>query len=239
MYKATPSIIVDEIGLTFSNKQYFWQDLDKVIFTGKKYPIPLGREEAMELTFKNGDKKYILDDLYSNSSEMKLFIKKKTSFHPRGEIEGFDLKSNPSLEYFTIFKGLPLFSFDIVSRFAIAIMLFYIPITQSLSYINMTLIILFIFLLLGITIGFSYFFSVSESYFMVKNHFLPGYKKLYHISSIREVVFETTSNRPNRLRLITNDFKTKLFYAASLKHKTWLELKTALRSKSIKVRNEL
>jgi len=82
------------------------------------------------------------------------------------------------------------------------------------------------------------FFGVSHDYFVIKNHNFIWKKKLYKINNIKEVVFETQGKMPNCLRIITKDFRNKLYPAATLRDKTWLELKRTLEKRGIKVRNE-
>jgi hypothetical protein len=61
---------------------------------------------------------------------------------------------------------------------------------------------------------------------------------VYRLSDIREVVFELPYKMPVSLRIITNDFESKLYPAATLWSKKWIELKDELEKKNIKVRNE-
>lgn len=63
-------------------------------------------------------------------------------------------------------------------------------------------------------------------------------KKAFRLNEIKEIVFETRHNMPNCLRIITNDFKTKLYPAGTLRDRTWLALKERLESHDISVRNE-
>ena len=83
-----------------------------------------------------------------------------------------------------------------------------------------------------------HYFEISKVFFVIKNHYFFWKKTFYPISEIREVVYERQHKQPNRIRLITKDFKSKLYIAASLNNKIWLEMKTDLESKNIIVRNE-
>lgn len=82
------------------------------------------------------------------------------------------------------------------------------------------------------------YFGISEHYFVVKNHNFIWKEKIYRLNNISEVVFETQGKMPNCLRIITKDFKYKLYPASTLCNETWLELKSALEKEGIKVRNE-
>jgi len=83
-----------------------------------------------------------------------------------------------------------------------------------------------------------HYFGVSRDYFVVKKHNFFWMKKLYRMDNIKEVVFETQGKLPNCLRIITKDYRNKLFPACTLSDKTWLELKKALEERGITVRNE-
>jgi hypothetical protein len=58
------------------------------------------------------------------------------------------------------------------------------------------------------------------------------------LADIKEVVYETQGKQPNCMRIITNDFRNKLYPAGTLRDKTWLDLKDKLEKKGITVRNE-
>ena len=83
-----------------------------------------------------------------------------------------------------------------------------------------------------------HYFKVSDKYFVVKNHNFFWKTKAYLLSDIDEVVFETQGKMPNCLRVITKNFKSKMYPAGTLRNKTWLQLKDKLEQYHIKVRNE-
>ncbi len=86
---------------------------------------------------------------------------------------------------------------------------------------------------------FMYYFSMSEKYFVVKNHNFLWINKIYKVEEIREIVFEANGkNMPNCLRIITKDFRNKLYPAGTLNIKTWLNLRDTLGFNGITVRNE-
>jgi hypothetical protein len=79
------------------------------------------------------------------------------------------------------------------------------------------------------------YFQVSDNYFLVRNHNYFWKKKVYRIVDIKEIVFETQGKMPNCLRLITKDFKNKLYPAATLSDSTWLHLKANWRRIKLKL----
>lgn len=83
-----------------------------------------------------------------------------------------------------------------------------------------------------------HFFCITNDYFIVKNHNLVWRTKIYRLKDIKEIVYETQSKQPNSLRIITKDFRNKVYPAGTLRDKTWLEMKSRLQMKGVKVRNE-
>ncbi|MCS3798874.1 hypothetical protein [Niastella sp. OAS944] len=83
-----------------------------------------------------------------------------------------------------------------------------------------------------------HYLKLSDSFLVVKNRNFFWKKDAYRLTDIREVVFETRYKMPICLRVITNEYNDKLYPADTLKTKTWLSLKTQLKNKHIKVRNE-
>ena len=184
----------------------------------------------------------VFDDLFSNSWEIKSFLEQtlinKTEYIPN-QIEKVDSNSI-RFERLEIFKGnqitslrgimlwglIGFFSFLLISKIQTApkgFMIFVAVFGTFWFLLNSWLM---------------HFFCMTNDYFIVKSHNFIWFLKIYRIKDIKEIVFETQSKQPNSLRIITNDFRTKLFPAGTLRNNTWLELKNRLESKGVKVRNE-
>ena len=82
------------------------------------------------------------------------------------------------------------------------------------------------------------YFEISKKYFVVKNYYFFWKKNIFHITEIKEIVFESHGKQPNTLRLISKKFNSKSYPAGTLTNKIWLDMKTELESKNIIVRNE-
>ncbi|MHA4812269.1 hypothetical protein ACX0G9_29505 [Flavitalea flava] len=86
----------------------------------------------------------------------------------------------------------------------------------------------FVFLLY-ISYGFQlFYFQVSSEFLWVRNHFFPWLKRQYPINEINRVVFEIPSKRSNGLRVVTNDFESRLYCAGSLRKVDWQGLREKL-----------
>lgn len=242
--KNAPTITVDKDFINFNSQTFSLADINKVELTGKR-PFKYGINfpmEAATLTFNSGETKYIFDDMYSNSWEIKSFLKqvvidKKEFFEPTENI--IDTISLDS-DYYETYKGTVITSLRGISLWGLIGFFAYMLLSNSKPTTSGLLIGFFCFSsfwFLFHTYLMNYF-QVSDNFFVVKNHNFFWTKKAYHIKDIKEVVFETQGKMPNCLRIITKDFRNKLYPAGTLKDKTWLDLKDKLETYKIKVRNE-
>ena len=83
-----------------------------------------------------------------------------------------------------------------------------------------------------------HYFELSKNYFVVRNHYFWWIKDIYKSSEIEIIVYESQGKQPNSLRIITKNYKRKLYPAGTLNDKKWLEMKTKLERQNIEVRNE-
>lgn len=242
--KNAPIIILDEDFISFGNTTYALTDIKKVTLTGKRPFKYVGNlpMEAATITFRNNEIRYIFNDMYSNSWEFKYFLKQvvvdKNNYTQKKELS---IESNETIiDTFEVFKGNQFTSFRGIILWVLIIVLIYAYFTNSIknSYGGNIFLAgsgLFWFFLNSY---FMYYFKVSNSFFLIRNHNFFWVKKAYRISDIKEIVYETQGNMPNCLRIITKDYRDKLYPAGTLRDKDWLNLKTTLESHKIKVRNE-
>lgn len=239
--KNTPIIILDKKGITYKNNFIDWSELSSAKLTGKGDMI-FTSGECATLAFKDAEKIQIFDDFYSNISEMKCFIQeivieKKDDFEvSMQETNSIDMDQ----ELFVPYKGNSIFTFEGFVLLGLILFILFLPFysskpisTKGMLFIS--LLAIFMFLMISKLMN---YFEISKNFFTIKNHYYFWKKEDYPISDIREVVYEQQYRQPNRIRLITEDFKSILYIAASLNNKTWLEMKKDLESKNIIVRNE-
>jgi hypothetical protein len=246
-FRNTPIAKTDQYQITFNDTEAFkWEDLEKVTLTGKqpfKYLFSY-QMEGMMLLFKNGKVKYLFDDFYVNLGEMKSFIQqividKNATFQYAPE----SLQNSNSIpETFAAYKGNQFTSLRglmLWSLYLIIIIMFVLR-PGYLDNINIPKFVLSFGLF---CLGWFYlhsllmnYFLISEHYLEVKNHNLSWRKKLYVLDDIKEVAIETQGKMPNSLRIITKDFRSKVFPAGTLNGRNWRALKEKLESKSIPVR---
>jgi hypothetical protein len=239
-FKKAPAIEVDNRSIAFEGSIYFWKDIEKIELTGKQPFLFLTNREGVLLKFKGQKERVFLDALYGNSYQIKQFIQSeiidKVDYDPKKIIEANPLEIEN--DQFIKYKGLQFFNFRAIFLFGILIGLVYASILKIHS---VGLLIFFVILGTLVFFGFSwflYYFELSDQYFLVRNHDRFWVKEIYKLSDIREIVFEQEDRMPDCLRIITKDFKSELYPAASLRYKIWRKLKEDLEKKNIKVRNE-
>ncbi len=235
--KNAPNIILTKDYIKFNNQTWSYMDLKKVELTGKQsFKYILNFEmEAISLTFKNGETKFIFDDMYSNYWEIKSFLKqividKKNVFESIANLENHNLND----DIFETYKGSIITSYRGIEFWAVFGLTGFLLLLkfEILYYLGFAT---FWFLMYS---NFMHYFQVSDKYLMIRNHNFIWLKKSYHLNEIEEIVFEQQGKRPNSLRVITKNYKSKLYPAGTLSIQTWLDLKKKLETFKIKVRNE-
>ncbi len=245
-WKNSPIITIDPYRKTinFGSEIYYLKDIKEISLTGKmpfRYILKLPMEGA-SILFKNGTERFFYDDMYSNSWQVKKFIDlvviKKIDFSETASLP-FD-KNTLLFEKEELFKGNPLTSLRGISLwgligFFIALPIYNMKPPQIGFIISFFVFGTFWFILHS---WMMHYFGLTKEYFVVRNHNYFWMKRIYRIDEINEIVFESHGNQPNCLRIITKDFKNKLYPAGTLRDKTWLYLKERLDRNGIKVRNE-
>ena len=243
-YKNVPVIKIDNNSISFYRKTFLLSDIDHIDFTGKRnftYLFFFGDfMEAATLKFKDGQTKYIFDEMYANAWEIKSFLQqtvidKKEFAEPKmlPKVMPADL----DVEFYDTYNGNQITSYRGIMLWGMVVFFVYIVIEKPSVGGGIVALISWLFLFAGFSWGMNYF-MVSQNYLVIKNQNFFWLKRAYRISDIKEIVFETQYRAPNALRVITKDFRSKFYYASTLRDKTWLELKSQLESLGLTVRNE-
>lgn len=242
--KNTPKIILDFEKITIKNRIYYWKDIQNVKMTGKKgFGLLSYQMEVTTLQFQNKITEYIFDDMYSNSWEIKSFIKqivvdKKNKFEiSTNETNKKDIEK----EHFEEFKGNPFFSFRGIMMWSLILFLLFMTFSpfRKISYFNaLKFFIPFGLFWFAFNAYCMHYFELSKNYFVVRNHYFWWIKDIYKSSEIEIIVYESQGKQPNSLRIITKNYRRKLYPAGTLNDKKWLEMKTKLERQNIEVRNE-
>lgn len=241
--KNSPKVIVDNHTLKIGQQTFYIKDIKDIELTGKmpfrfiiRFPM-----EGTAIIFNDDTEKILFDDMYSNSSELKLFLEqvviKKQVYIPtvikltsKNEIK-FENKETFKGNQFTSLRGISLWGI-------IGLFLFFVISSKSEPIGLLIFIAIFSSFWFIFNSWLMHYFELTNDYLVVKNHNFIWKVKIYRLSDIKEIVFETNDKQPNSMRVITNDYRNKLYPAGTLTDKTWLEMKKKLESKGTHVRNE-
>lgn len=243
-WKNSPKISLDTNSIKIGDETFYLKEIKDIALTGKmpfKFIITFPME-GTAILFNDGTEKILFDDMYSNSSEIKLFLEHvviKKQDYINDSVKETN-KDNIHFENEETFKGNQFTSLRGLSLWGLigffAFMLFS-------KWQNPPLGRLIFFGAFG-TFWFvlhswlMHYFGLTKDYLIVRNHNFFWKVKIYRLADIKEVVYETQGKQPNCMRIITNDFRNKLYPAGTLRDKTWLDLKDKLEKKGITVRNE-
>ncbi|MBS1523712.1 MAG: hypothetical protein JST50_22100 [Bacteroidetes bacterium] len=239
-FKLGPTIELNNKFIKFYSTQYSWSDVDKIELHGKRSFIFFTAKEGTSIVLKSGSRKMFLDNLYSNTGEIKRFIQDVVIDQKpfASEIINAPAAKEAYGEAFTNYKGVQFYNYRGILLWLIEIVMVYV------AAVNRNTDGILIFCLITALVSFfafSYFmnyFQLSSRFFSVRNHNLLWKRKLYRLNDIREIVFEQPDKMPNCLRVITHDFESKQYPAATLRDKTWRQLKEDLEKRGVKIRNE-
>ena len=179
--------------------------------------------------------------MYSNSSDIKLFLEQviinKQEYNPilKNKIS----KNALRFENEEIFKGNQ-FLYFINPEYWVFICI--IGLIVFITFILFNLLILTCVLCVCCFYVVSWtmnYFGLTEDLLIIRKHNLFWKVIIYPLSEIKEIVFEQQEGSPICMRVISKDFRSKVYKAASLRKKTWLEMKKRLEEKGVKVKDEI
>ncbi len=238
-----PTIAVGQATIRFGDEVFRLSEIEEAKLVGK---VPLGwwggpRVEGVALRFRGGTERFIRDDMYSNTWELKEFLAQvvsgEGSVHP--VVETISTKTSP-LRGAAEFKGNQLASFWGLMLWGVTCFFFLLVLLleprPTALWIFPPVFGAVWFLICSHAM---HFFSLEGKRFAVRNHTLFWRRRAFGLDYVVEVVFERPSFRsPIWLRVITKDYKNWVYPAATLSDETWLRLRQALTESGIPVRNE-
>ena len=220
----------------FSRKMISGAEIRSIDLFGKENPYftARGKTLAIKIVLEN-DKEIVLSDaFYRNSHEVRKALyenfEEKIIYPKRlkqRDVSKTEIESNVQK-----FAGNPYTSLNgaliyiIIGIFALATSKG--KLYQSSLGILIVIPVVLICLCLIIAYQLNYFI-VSDQQIIVKNHFLPWVYKKYDVDEVIETNFEHPYKNSDSLRITTNDFKSKLYKAGSLRKEDWAQLKVKLK----------
>ena len=244
-FKNAPQIILRSKNFQIKDRVYAYEDIKKVIFSGKKpfknfiIDTPM---EGFTITLKDGTAIHLFNDMYENTHEIKSYlyqvVKKKQAYKPIqiAKINPQNIAQEPSLK----FKSSALTSWRCLILWIVLACMVYLILFKSSWSINA---LVFVTLVTGFSLLFlvaiTHYFKLTPKVLIIKNQTFPWRVRAFNYSDIKEVIIEQNSkgHSPVRLTITTIDFKSRYYCAASLKNSQWHLLIKKLKSKKIKIRD--
>jgi len=252
-----PKIIIDQNFIAFKSPfkadSISWDQIRSISLTGKRdRGFMLDSAEVSILHLNDGKEIIIWASFYKNISEIRTLLEKaqillKENKPLAGNINlvfnNFYLSSPihpiPSTLRFDKYAGNPHTSYNGMLFYFFAAFIISIPFTSTKTFSPIDFVLLTPILMMYLGLGHQlHYFLISENTLVVKNHFWFWKKHIYNLEEIREVVFEKPGRWSKSVRIITKDFKEKLYPAGSLRNQNWKELNLKLGELNIVVRNE-
>ena len=243
--KNTPNIVLEKKNIFINGQKIDFEDIQHISLTGKKhfpYLIFCYPMEGCSILLKNGKVEFFYDNMYSNYWQIKSYLQKVFIDKEEYKVEEI-IVDNISVynENFTTFSRSQLLNYNGILLWSLLLPILYNLFFNEQKHLNLVGYFILSFFIIFWYVFFSWLmhhFKISNKYLVVKNTNFPWINKIYKFDDIREVVFETRDKMPNCLRVITKDFRTKLFPAATLRDKQWLEMKKLLEKNNVQVFNE-
>ncbi|RYJ42507.1 hypothetical protein NU09_2293 [Flavobacterium beibuense] len=214
--------------ISFNSKTYFITDIEKLKLSGKH-----GGTEGAAIYFKDNTVKYIYDDMYSNTAELKKFLLSVTNPNNIEPVKEKIINTNYNIGSVS-FKNF--FIFSVRGGFlCLLLVMLLIGLIQANPLFNIVSYILFSVLVVALHIPLFYYFEISNNRLIVKNHILFTRKRTYNLDEISKISFEHTYGFPEALQIVTKDYNSKKYFAAGLYDSTWASLKETVEDLNINV----
>lgn len=220
----------------FKPKSYTWSSVSE-IYLGRKANYMMQSMEATYILFDNGEKLYIWQDVYRNTSEMRGFIAHRVSEKIQDPRPNIILKNIQSINR-RRYSGNAYTSFNTLLIVGMAI--FMGVLIKGKIRVDILLLVpigVIVTMFFGFGTQMNYFI-IDEGYLFIKNQFFPWVNRQIRLEDIVEVDIETPYRRSTGLRIITRDFNSRIYGAGSLRGKNWTDLMEDLKFIGIPVRDD-
>ncbi|MBA3286035.1 MAG: PH domain-containing protein [Nitrosopumilus sp.] len=253
-----PTFKIDKTGIEvstiFKTKFYNWSQIKRIEITGKqpcKFLFVSMPVEATTIQFIDNSEIYLWVDYYRNKSDLRVILDRANIIlQANKEFSRLDFNTDrpdfskqlPTDCDGKEFNGNHFLTFNGVIFYGWIGYFTYLSLTiENNPLKNLAGLIALPLVLLSIPALVSYqmhYFVVGQDYLIIKNTLWFWKTHIYLLKDIKEVVIETPHRLSTSLRVITNDYRDKLYPAGSLSDKTWSEMMEQLDNDKIKVRNE-
>lgn len=231
----------------FGIKTIYWNEIKSISLTGKySRGIGMNSQEAVALHLKNNQRVLLWVEFYANQHEIRQTLEKinqsistnASVILPNIESLHHDLSTKFNHNsHSEKFAGNPYINFNSLTFYVLCGVFIYFIISRPESWapasIVFTIPVAIVYFAVGSQLN---YFLLSGDELIIKNHFFPWKKHQYNLTEVREFVLERPYKSSKSLRVITKDFRDKLYPAGSLRSQHWLQLSTRIKELGIPLR---
>jgi hypothetical protein len=233
MIKLSPKIHITAEIISFNNVQFSINTIKEINFTGDiKVSGFIYDLDASVITFTDGTKKHIVDSMFSNSREMKLYLRSLLYNNDAAKKE----ISTDKEEH--ILKGKSYLTSDQLIIIGMAVFYAYMLLSDFGNQKIYPLILICLLFFGGFSFNLFYL-EISENKLVIRNHNFWWFTEVYQINNIDEITIHYYPRRGSAIKILQHDFQKATFVCSSLNKRNWKKLEEILRSQNIKVNNYL
>ncbi len=231
--RLSPKIEITAETISFNNDQFSINTIKKINFKGDmKIGISIYDLDASVISFADGTKKFIVDSMYSNSREMKLYLR---SLLYNNDVSKKTVATNTGEH---ILKGKSYLTSDKLIIIGMTLFYFYMLLSDFENRKIYPLILICLLFYGGFSFNLFYI-EISENKLIIRNHNFWWFKKVYHLSNIDETTIYYYPRRGGAIKILQHDFQKATYVCSSLNKRNWKRLDEILRSQNIKIYNYL
>ncbi len=253
-----PTFTIDKKGIKvstiFKTRHIRWTEVKEIQLSGKqpcRFLFVTQPIEATTILLNDNKKVYLWNGYYRNHAALRVILDRANRIIEEGrQFAGLSLNiertklynKNISTSGGYEFNGNHLLTFNGLFFYGwTGFIIYMVSLKPEVFLVNwgaMISISLVTLMMAGLFSFQMHYFVITADYLIVKNTIWFWVKDVYPLVDIREAIIETPHKRSTSLRIITYDFREKLYSAGSLRNKTWHELIDTLAKNRIHVRNE-
>jgi len=217
-----PEISVANNTLQFGHSYYDLATAKELLLTAKRNAFAFNSSlSCIKITFSDGQMLTIDDWNYANINAFKVLLNSlynKEALRDYDEIKTFGI--DPPLTY----KGSFLWSFRgilfIIMQISIWVIWFTVTSNRSIfGFILITLVFYAYFLIQA------NYVILSGNQIIIKNYLFPWKEYIHLLSDTLEISVDSNFRMADSITIISNDYKSKKYYAGTIRNQEWRNLK--------------
>ncbi len=238
--KTAKIVKVDMATISIGKDVYNLNDIESIWIDGKiKFPFFFRYlVYGTSIKFKNGPKRLIYDDFYTNAWQVKDFLHQTFELKQQYIPPKYSL---PDKEVFageiSTFRNSQLTSLRGILLWSVTAMFLYVIIFSKKS-VDTAGYFFYVYLIFWFALHawLMFYFQIGDAHLVVRNHVYLWKKQIFLIEDIRHITIEKPGgNSPNRLRIVMKDYRSYSYYAGTLYDDTWNKLRDALEARKVLV----